>query len=279
MSAKPLLIKVRNSFYALHLEESDRDLVCERLNSFAEDEAKPDYINIFIKTVSASSGLFSEADNEWEFKRDKIIFSSYFTRLVFNPNKREMRGFFRDQSQEERPLNSVMQAVNAALRLAIEYDNREDSIIVHSSGAVVNGAGVVFTGDSGAGKSTIAKMFSPEEVISDEATMLCAENERVTIEPMPIRHDGKIARFPPNSPPLKAIFILKQSSKNKILPIKKSAAVNFLLSGLVQSIPLPEHTRRISETLLAVVGQTDCFELQFTLDGGIIPLIKNMFSK
>lgn len=90
-------------------------------------------------------------------------------------------------------------------------------LLIHSSCILEGEKAFLFAGQSGAGKSTVARLSSPRPILSDEATVLKIDQGEITVFDSPFRSDT-----PPllirESRPLGAIQLLRQS-----LSIKRTA--------------------------------------------------------
>lgn len=97
-----------------------------------------------------------------------------------------------------------------------------DGIILHASAVVRRGAGIVFCGMSGAGKSTIATLSQPfGAVLSEDMAVIRRGTRGCTLYATPFR--GTDAA--PQRVPLRALFLLRQATQHAIEPIHSAAAV------------------------------------------------------
>ena len=93
-------------------------------------------------------------------------------------------------------------------------------LLIHSSCVVENGEAHIFAGQSGAGKSTSAKLSYPSDLLSDEATILKITSDQVTVYNSPFRSELESNGIK-DCCPLADIQLLIQALKNQRLPDKK----------------------------------------------------------
>jgi hypothetical protein len=102
---------------------------------------------------------------------------------------------------------------------------------IHGCGVVdASGAGYLFAGQSGAGKSTIARLWHNAEatVISDDRVILRLDDNGVTMYGTPWHGDAEFAA--PLSVPLTRIFLLCQRPRHAITPLSPGRAAARLFS-------------------------------------------------
>lgn len=130
-------------------------------------------------------------------------------------------------------------------------------LLIHSSCVVDGQRAHLFSGHSGAGKSTAAQLSYPRTLLSDEATIVKITKNSVTVYDSPFRSELRASRIE-KTVPLASIHLLHQSPTNKRVEVKKSdalvqlmdkvfywphqqkeaAAIFFLLKRLVENSPV-----------------------------------------
>lgn len=145
-------------------------------------------------------------------------------------------------------------------------------MMIHSSCVLEDGEVHLFSGYSGAGKSTIAKLSFPRPLLSDEATLVKISKESITTFDSPFRSElesqGTTKHFP-----LKSIQLLVQSPLNKRMLLKKTAALTLLMDKVFYWTNDPEDTKRILSLLLILVKTVPVYELQFQKNNSFWELI------
>lgn len=85
-------------------------------------------------------------------------------------------------------------------------------LLIHSSCVIDNGRAYLFSGHSGAGKSTAARLSSPRQLLSDEASIVRITAEGISIFDSPFRSE-LLSERASGSIPLAGIYLLNQSEE------------------------------------------------------------------
>ncbi|MEB4869785.1 hypothetical protein P8831_13760 [Priestia megaterium] len=135
-------------------------------------------------------------------------------------------------------------------------------ILLHSSCVINSGKAHIFTGHSGAGKSTAAKLSMPRELLSDEATILKITEESVTVFNSPFRSELK-AKGSEKNTPLGSIQLLHQALSNQRIEVRRIEALMKLIDKVFYWSYKPEETKTIMGLLQLLVKQVPVYELHF----------------
>lgn len=146
---------------------------------------------------------------------------------------------------------------------------------VHACGVLApSGEAYLFAGQSGAGKTTMAKLwqkFNRVKILSDDRIILRKKNHGIWMYGTPWHGEAEIAS--PEKRPLTKIFFLKHGERNEIIHLGKIEAVSRLFAS---SFP-PLYDEQAIELILAflseVVKTTPCYELNFVPDEKVVELI------
>jgi hypothetical protein len=145
---------------------------------------------------------------------------------------------------------------------------------VHSCGLIDSSQnGFLFAGQSGAGKTTIARLMQKAQVkiLSDDRIILRRNNGKMWMHGTPWHGESKFAA--PSGAELKQIFFLKQDYRNEIVHLKESEAVARLFAC---SFPLFYKTSAVEFMLTffeAIVRKVPCLELRFVNDDEIVEFL------
>jgi hypothetical protein len=164
-------------------------------------------------------------------------------------------------------------------RFHINSVDRLKAQIVHSSAIVKNGYGLLFTGPSGIGKTTVAMMCNDHEntlVINDEGNLISrpdATSSPVSVHGIPII--GKLPQKSNISAPLSCILLLKQSNRTILRPLDRTEAFKRLMFQVVANVYFGQNDMNAILTSKAdfceeITGRIPCYELEFTLDKDLL---------
>ena len=158
--------------------------------------------------------------------------------------------------------------------------------IVHAAGVVIQGKAIVLPGRSGAGKSTVARLFVDagleDSMLSDDRIILrsggskTASSARAQTAPptawgTPWPGDARIARN--SCAPLGAILFLTQAPETRLSRLSPGAAMRRLMP--VVSVPWYDETRgnQVMATCASVAETVPCFELFFAPTREVVDLV------
>jgi hypothetical protein len=150
---------------------------------------------------------------------------------------------------------------------------REDGLLVHAASAVRNGKAFVFSGVSGAGKTTIASLAPADAMLlTDEISYLRRSGDSYVAYGTPFA--GEMARAGENiQAPLAALYFLHQGPENALKPIKASEAVRRLLQNVLFFAHDPELVGLVFETAYELVRRVPVYQLTFVPDQRVWELI------
>jgi hypothetical protein len=145
-------------------------------------------------------------------------------------------------------------------------------LLIHSSCVIENGKAHIFAGQSGAGKSTAAKLSYPRNLLSDEATLVKITEEDVQIYNSPFRSEIEADSFSGNFS-LASVQILFQALQNKREKVAKSDALFQLMDKVFFWSQSQEETSRIMKLLTLLVKKVPVYDLHFQKNNSFWELI------
>ena len=107
----------------------------------------------------------------------------------------------------------------------------DEGVEIHGCGVIdADGRGYLFAGQSGAGKSTIARLWAQAgaTVISDDRVVLRTEGSGIAMHGTPWHGDAEFAA--PAKAPLSAVMLLAQAPSNRLLALSDARAAARLFS-------------------------------------------------
>jgi hypothetical protein len=161
--------------------------------------------------------------------------------------------------------------------LMVNYLAQGRGVITHACGIKKDDRGLLFVGESGAGKTTMAKIWSQEsdvEVLSDDRTLIRKKGDHFVMYGTPWHGEGKFGS--PGSVKLDQIFFINHAEENSI---SKSNNAHSVRQFLLCSFPPfwdaagMEYSMDVFSDLAAAIP---CRMLSFKQDGSIIEFVDNL---
>ncbi len=155
-----------------------------------------------------------------------------------------------------------------------EVMSESSGFLIHASGVNDLGKGYLFSAVSGTGKSTMANLWARKgaTIINDDRLIVrfSAEGEfSIYNTPMPYYQDaGKCA-------PLKACFLLKQSSENYMTRLSEVHSVLGLMGNCIQHLYDQSRIENHMMLIQGLVHACDVFEVGFKPDTDIVDFIRS----
>ena len=144
---------------------------------------------------------------------------------------------------------------------------------LHSAGAIIDGAGILFVGHSEAGKSTTTRMLMEASI---DAEILCDDRNIVR------RWDdgwhvygtwshGDIPDVSPSSAPLRMICFIEKVNKNTLTPLSdRKEITRRLLECVIKPFVTVHWWQKTLNLIEKMVCEVPCFLMQFDKSGAII---------
>lgn len=148
--------------------------------------------------------------------------------------------------------------------------------VLHSSGAILDGQGLLFVGHSEAGKSTMVKM------LQGKAEILCDDRNALRRWPEGFRvhgtwSHGEVPLVSASSAPLQAIFFLRKSHDNQLKLIENPQEIaGRLLACLIKPLVTADWWEKTLDFIEIMVREVPCYEMEFDQSGEIVNHLENL---
>jgi hypothetical protein len=140
-------------------------------------------------------------------------------------------------------------------------------ILIHASGVNFNGLGYIFSGISGKGKSTLAKLWenSGAKVIHDDRLILRNTGNGYRMFNTPVYNNDN-----PGESILNKIFIIEHATSNKLVSVKGATAVSLVMANCIQHNWSSDIIARLLGSVSIMCSTIPVMKLYFTPDKSII---------
>lgn len=195
---------------------------------------------------------------EWWLRRGDF-------RARWNPESRQ--GRIR-QSRSPYAIDAVLRIVHSLI-LA-----RQGGFLVHAASAIRGGKAFLFSGISGAGKTTISRLAPADAtLLTDEISYVRREGNGYLACGTPFA--GELARVGENqSAPLSALFFLEKGLENRIEPMGATEAVQRLLRNVLFFADDPELVKLVFQAACEFASLVPVRRLIFVPDRRVWDIIR-----
>ncbi len=140
-------------------------------------------------------------------------------------------------------------------------------IMIHASGVNNYGHGYLFSGVSGKGKSTIAKLWDDygAKVVHDDRLIIRKTDSGYTMFNTPVYNNEE-----PRNSSLDKIFIIEHGLENSIVPVKEAIAVSLVMANCIQHNWGHDIIDRLLESISDLCGVIPTARLSFKPDRSVI---------
>ena len=151
---------------------------------------------------------------------------------------------------------------------------REGGFLLHAASAVRNGRAFLFSGVSGAGKTTIASLAPPDvSLLTDEISYVVKKSGAYLAFGTPFA--GELARIGENlRAPIAEVFLLAQGGDNKIEPLDEKKAARALLRNILFFAEDPALVNAVFDSACEFVRRVPVRRLTFKPDAKVWELIQ-----
>ncbi len=157
-------------------------------------------------------------------------------------------------------------ALDSLLRILLSWKlTGRNGFLLHAATVIRNGKAYVFTGRSGAGKSTVASLSPKGSVLTDEISLLRRENGEWRAYGTPFWGEFRAAGSN-TSAPVRGIFRLVQAAENRVTPLRPVEMIRALLPNVLFFSSESEANRRLLEIVGRASEELPGFELAFRKD-------------
>ena len=159
--------------------------------------------------------------------------------------------------------------------LMINYLAQSRGVVLHSCGIKSGESGLLFGGESAAGKSTLTRLWNQAgdvEILSDDRTIVRKKDGDYWMYGTPWHGEAKFGS--PQSVRLDRIYFIQHGAANSARPIKGAMPVQNLLTGSFPPYWDPEGMEFTMDFFSDLTVAVPCYELFVKPDMGVVEYIK-----
>jgi hypothetical protein len=166
---------------------------------------------------------------------------------------------------EERSANPVEYPVDGLILYYLTSMN--GGIMIHASGVTIGGKGFLFSGISGKGKSTMARLWEEAgaEVIHDDRLIIRKKEYGFEMHNTPVYRNET-----PRSSKISAIFIIDHGPINELFPIGGAISVSSVMANCIQQNWSPELVDRLLASVSELCSEVNVGLLSFRPDSSVV---------
>jgi len=190
------------------------------------------------------------------------------------------RGDFRVEWNSRTGRGHILQtatpyAIDTALRIVHTIvQATRGGFLLHGASAIRNGRAFLFSGVSGAGKTTLSRLAPKDAILlTDEISYITrgANGYRACGTPFA----GELARPGENAAaPVERLYFLAKGPENGIAPIEAGEALRLLLRNILFFADDPELVKMVFRSANDFLGKVPAYRLTFYPDGRVWDLIQ-----
>jgi len=146
-------------------------------------------------------------------------------------------------------------------------------IMIHGSGVNYKGNGYLFSGISGKGKTTMAKLWDNHgaEIIHDDRLIIRKTTTGYSMYNTPVYRNDE-----PRKSDISTIFLIGHGAENEIIPVRGASAISMVMANCIQHNWDPGIIKGLIETISQICATIPVYRLLFKPDSSIIEyLLKN----
>jgi len=171
------------------------------------------------------------------------------------------------QSASPYAIDSVLRIVHTLIQAA------QGGFLLHGASAIRNGRAFLFSGVSGAGKTTISRLAPPDAILLTDEISYVRRDDSYTACGTPFA--GELARPGENAmAPIEHLFFLAKGPQNRIDPIAPADALRMLLRNILFFADDAELIKMVFRSAMEFLGRVPASRLTFYPDVRVWDLIQ-----
>ncbi len=201
------------------------------------------------------------ADEENTYVKVSLKDPVRYPLLIIPRDKMLWQLFTDDEGSETNPLPYPLDGLILYFLTSLNGD-----IMIHGSGVVCDGRGWVFTGKSGSGKTTMAKIFdhSSDRVVHDDRLILVKKGAGWRMHSTPVYRNDE-----PRSADVDHLWIISHGKSNISTPLTGAEAAGLILANCIQQNWDREASERLMTSVADLASSVKVSRLSFLPDSRV----------
>ncbi len=157
---------------------------------------------------------------------------------------------------------------------------RREGCLLHSSGAIMNGHGLLFIGHSDAGKSTTVSMLKDKvEILSDERNILRREGPgNFRLYGSWMHSDYPVVS--PASAPLRAVFFIEKAPDNRLVRLTGAGDImKRFLSCIIKPFVTTDWWESQLSLVEHIIQEVPCYILRLDKSGKVVQVLEEFLGE
>ncbi len=182
--------------------------------------------------------------------------------LKFSPDSKEWELWIEGAGKETDPMEYPLDGLILYYMTAIH-----GHIMMHASGINNSGKGYIFSGISGKGKTTLAKLWdmSGSRVIHDDRLIIRKKGNEYHMFNTPVYKNDT-----PRESRIDRLFLIEHGGKNQIIPVHGAECISFVMANCIQHNWSREIIEKLLGSVSALCTEIPVSKLLFKPDNSII---------
>jgi hypothetical protein len=151
----------------------------------------------------------------------------------------------------------------------------EGHVVLHACGLSVGGGAILLCGESGAGKSTSARLWARHRpgalILSDDRIVVRRDGDELTAYGTPWHGEARFAAAAAR--PLKAVFFLEQARATAVRRLESGEAAGRLFSRSFPPLWRRETVAKGLDACVTIAQGVPCYELRFLPDRSAVEAV------
>ena len=191
---------------------------------------------------------------------------------IFNKGFNYGEIFDRTRIGKDPRINPMLPLMGPILVSTLLYT--KNAVLFHSCGVIDKGAGFIFLGHSGYGKTTTANLWmkSKATFLNDDKIIIRKLKGKFWIFGTPWY--GKFRNVSPQGAPLKSIFFLKHGKANKVTKVSGVQAASLLISRSHAPLWYPSAYRKSIDLCMQISKMVPCYEFEFVPNESAVDFVR-----